>query len=120
MQEMLKNTAIEVLGASDEAAEKFIEAAVKNANEQLIGDLPEIVKSARESELSKFMEYANEQGTNISFSDMEQGVLDAGRKDIQNSLAKIAGKLNFDKPVCKECGKPLENRGHSKKKLQQR
>jgi len=70
----------------------------------------------KNSELAKFVAYAKEQGIRMSFDAMERGVLDAGRKDMQNSLTEITDSLKFDRPVCPECNKEMENRGKSKKK----
>ena len=117
MYEMLKNTAIDVLGVSDEDAANFAQVVVKNANKQLSGNLPEIMKLSRESELNKFIEHAIEQGTNMPFSAMERGVLAAGRMDMQNGLSEIADKLKIGKPSNGECDDTLENRGRSKKKI---
>jgi hypothetical protein len=52
----------------------------------------------------------------MSFSDMELGVVAAGRKDMQQGLVEIADSLKFEKPECPECGEPENNRGSSKKK----
>jgi len=67
------------------------------------------------SELKKFIEYAKEQGTNMLFRDMENGVLEAGRKDMQTGLSEILNSLSFDKPTCSECGEGLTNKGKQKK-----
>jgi hypothetical protein len=68
-------------------------------------------------ELNKFITYAKEQGTKMSFHDMEMGVVSAGRKDMQSGLAEILDSITFDKPVCSECLEEKENRGRTKKKL---
>lgn len=68
-------------------------------------------------ELDKFISYAKEQGTRMPFDSMEMGVLAAGRQDMENGLAEILDSLGFDKPVCSDCTKNMENRGRSKKKF---
>jgi hypothetical protein len=70
-------------------------------------------------ELDKFIAYAKEQGTTMSFDSMEMGILAAGRKDTQNGLTEILDSLKFDKPTCPEpeCGNGMENRGRGKKKF---
>jgi hypothetical protein len=68
-------------------------------------------------ELDKFIAYAKEQGTKMSFDAMETGVLAAGRKDMQSGLGEILNSLKFDRPACLECGEELDNRGLSKKKV---
>ena len=68
-------------------------------------------------ELNKFIAYAKEQGTKMSFGAMETGILAAGQKDMQSGLAEIVNSLKFDKPLCSECGEELDNRGLSKKKF---
>jgi hypothetical protein len=67
-------------------------------------------------ELDRFINYAKEQGTNMSFSAMEMGVLNAGRKDMQSGLGEILDSLTFPKPACPECEEAMDNRGRSKKK----
>lgn len=67
-------------------------------------------------ELDKFVAQAKKQGTKMTFDEMEMGVLNAGRKDMQNGLTEIVNSLKFDKPVCPECGEEKDNRGKSKKK----
>jgi hypothetical protein len=76
--------------------------------------LPEL-SMLRKRELDKFIVYAKEQGTKMSFDAMEMGVLAAGRKDMQNGLAEIANSVKFDKPTCPECGEEMNDRGRSKK-----
>jgi len=67
-------------------------------------------------ELDKFVTYAKNQGTEMSFHDIENGVLAAGRKDMQNGLTEILDSIKFESSVCPECNKKMENRGRSKKK----
>ena len=68
-------------------------------------------------ELDKFITYAKEKGTKISFQEMEMGILAAGRKDMQNGLGEILDSMKFEKPVCSECNEKMDNRGRSKKKF---
>ena len=77
--------------------------------------LQPVIEHFRSNELSRFISYAKEQGTNMSFSDMEMGVLAAGRKDMQDGLSEIADSLKFDAPICSECDEKKDNRGRSKK-----
>jgi hypothetical protein len=76
--------------------------------------LPELLM-LRKRELDKFVTYAKEQGTKMSFDTMEMGVLAAGRKDMQESLSEILDTVKFDKPTCSECGDEMNDRGRSKK-----
>ena len=78
-------------------------------------DLLPMLEYLRNSELSNFVSYAKGQGTKMSFSDMEMGVFDAGRKDMQKGLGEIVDSLKFEKPECPECGEKEDNRGRSKK-----
>jgi hypothetical protein len=68
-------------------------------------------------ELDKFITFAKNQGQNMSFQDMETGVLVAGRKDMQNGLTEILDSIKFTTPVCPECNEKMTNRGRSKKKV---
>jgi len=68
-------------------------------------------------ELDKFITYAKDQGTRMSIHDMENGVLAAGRKDMENGLAEILNSLKFETAVCPDCNKQMKNHGLSKKKL---
>jgi hypothetical protein len=74
-----------------------------------------VLELLRTSELSKFVNYAKEQGTKMTFSEMELGVVAAGRKDMQKGLEEIADSLKFENPKCPECGEKEDNRGRSKK-----
>ena len=76
-----------------------------------------MLKRLSSGELDKFVAYAKEQGTEMSFDSMEMGVLSAGRKDMQNGLAEILNSLKVEKPICSECDEGMDNRGRSKKKL---
>lgn len=67
-------------------------------------------------ELDKFISYAKEQGTKMSFDAMEMGILSAGRKDMQTGLAEILDSMKFGKPVCSACNEEMNNRDRSKKK----
>lgn len=89
-----------------------VEALLSEQNELLpiLGLLPH-------RELDKFITYAKEQGTKMSFHAMETGVVAAGRKDMQNGLAEILDSIGFDKPVCSECNEKMDDRGRSKKKF---
>ena len=78
-------------------------------------DLLPILDYLKTSELSKFVNYAKEQGTKMTFSDMELGVVEAGRKDMKKGLEEIADSLKFENPECPECGEKEDNRGRSKK-----
>jgi len=80
-------------------------------------DVQAILEKTRALELEKFVTYAKRQGTNMSFSDMEMGVLNAGRKDMQNSLTEIVDSLKFERPVSTEDGVKMEDKGRGKKKL---
>ena len=86
--------------------------AILSANE-----LYPILKRISNRELDKFVTYAKEQGTKMTFDSMETGILAAGRKDMQDGLAEIVNSLKFEKPTCSECDEGMENRGRSKKKL---
>jgi len=68
-------------------------------------------------ELDKFIAYAKEQGTSMSFDAMEMGILAAGRKDMQNGLADLANSLKFEKSDCPECDAKMIDRGRFKKKF---
>jgi hypothetical protein len=78
-------------------------------------ELLPIMRLLPNRELDKFISYAKEQGTKMPFQAMEMGVLNAGRKDMQNGLAEILDSLKFDKSVCAECNEEMDNRGRSKK-----
>jgi predicted peroxiredoxin len=80
-------------------------------------DLLPILGLLPNRELDKFINHAKEQGTKMSFHEMEMGVLAAGREDMQNGLAEIVNSLKFEKCVCSECNTEMENRGRSEKKL---
>ena len=69
----------------------------------------------RKRELDTFVAYAKEQGTKMPFEAMETGVLDAGRKDMRNSLTEILDSVGFERPVCPECEEEMMDRGRSKK-----
>jgi predicted lactoylglutathione lyase len=75
------------------------------------------LKLLKKRELDKFVAYAKEQGTKMTFDTMEKGVLTAGRRDMQDGLAEIADSLKFNAPVCSECGEEMDYRGRSKKKF---
>jgi uncharacterized protein (UPF0264 family) len=79
-------------------------------------ELKSVFEHVRNQELAKFTAYAKEQGTRMSFSEMEMGILAAGRKDMQNSLAELAESLKFDTPVCSEDGTNMRDCGLVKKK----
>ena len=68
-------------------------------------------------ELDKFVSYAKEQGSKIPFDTIENGVLTAGRKDMQNGLSEILNSMKFAKPTCTECDEEMIDRGRSKKKF---
>ena len=89
-----------------------LEAALSERKGLLIA-----LKLLKNRELDKFVAYAKEQGTKMSFDAMEMGVLAAGRKDMQDGLAEIANSLEFEVPVCSECDEKMNNRGLSKKKF---
>jgi len=74
------------------------------------------LKMLSNRELDKFITYAKEQGTRMSFQAMETGILAAGRKDMQQGLAEILDTLEFEKSACTECNEEMDNRGRSKKK----
>jgi hypothetical protein len=80
-------------------------------------DLLPILGLLPNRELDKFITHAKEQGTKMSFHEMETGVMAAGRADMQNGLAEIVNSLKFKKGVCPECNNEMDNRGRSKKKL---
>jgi hypothetical protein len=75
-----------------------------------------IMRILQNSELDKFATYAKEQGTKMTFGEMEEGVVAAGRKDMQSTLAELANGLKFEKPICEECGEAMENNAIGKKK----
>jgi predicted lactoylglutathione lyase len=89
-----------------------LEAALSERKELLLA-----LQLLKKRELDKFVVYAKEQGTKMSFDAMEMGVLTAGRKDMQDGLAEIVNSLKFEVPVCSECDEKMNNRGLSKKKL---
>ena len=104
--------------------------AISNAIEQYKAENPDVdveavlseqmellskFRQVSSREVDKFVAYAKEQGTKMSFDSMEMGILAAGRKDMQNGLTEIANSLKFSKPDCPECGKGMENRGLRKK-----
>ena len=80
-------------------------------------DLYPILRRLSNREVDKFVAHAKEQGTRMPFDSMETGILEAGRKDMQNGLAEILDSLKFEKPACPECDEGMDNRGRSKKKL---
>ena len=75
-----------------------------------------VIELLSNRELDKFISHAKEQGTKMPFDAMEMGILTAGRKDMQSGLAEVLNSLEFDKPICSECGDEMDNRGRSKKK----
>jgi len=79
-------------------------------------EIQAILEKAQARELEKFVTYAKQQGTSMSFDAMEMGVLNAGRKDMQNSLAEIVDSLKFERPVSSEDGEKMDHKGRSKKK----
>jgi hypothetical protein len=79
-------------------------------------DMLHVLGSLQSREVNKFVAYAKNQGTKMSFDAMEMGMLAAGRKDMQNGLAEILDSLEFGEQVCSECGEKKDNRGRSKKK----
>ena len=79
-------------------------------------ELLPVLKLLKKRELDKFVAYAKEQGTKMSFDAMERGVLSAGRKDMQDGLAEIADSLKFEVPVCSKCDEKMNYRGRNKKK----
>jgi hypothetical protein len=115
LYESIIETVIEELGMSEEEASALSEKALSRINMRLSGEISQVVKSSRTSELNKFIDYAKSQGTSISFSAMEQGILAAGRQDMQNGLSELADSLKFEKQTCGECEKTLDNRGRGKK-----
>ena len=80
-------------------------------------ELRSVLGHVQNLELAKFAAYAKEQGTRMSFGEMEMGVLDAGRKDMQNTLTDIAESLKFDTPTCSEDGTNMRDCGLVKKNL---
>ena len=80
-------------------------------------ELFSILRQLSSREIDKFVAHAKEQGTKMPFASMEAGILDAGRKDMQNGLTEILNSLKFEKPICLECDEGLNNRGRSKKKI---
>jgi hypothetical protein len=128
MYEIFRGSAIEVLGISDEAASNLARVAIEqykaeNPNVNVDGilskhkELLPVMGLSSSRELDKFITYAKEQGTKMSFDAMEMGILAAGRKDMQNGLAEILNPLEFNKPDCSECSEEMDNRGRSKKKF---
>jgi hypothetical protein len=79
-------------------------------------DLLPALSLLQNRELEKFITDAKNQGTNMSFHEMELGILAAGRKDMQNGLAEILDSIKFDKPTCSECNTKMKDCGPSKKK----
>jgi len=77
--------------------------------------LSPILGALRGSELSRFVNHAKKQGTKMSFSDMEMGVLEAGRKDMQKGLVEVLDSLEFETPECSICDEKKNNRGRAKK-----
>ena len=113
------------MGISEEEATKFAQNTteqVKDKNpddkaETLTADQKELLPKIGQissQEVRKFVAYAKEQGTKMSFDSMEMGILAAGRKDMQNGLAEILDSIKFDKPKCPECNEKLDNRGRKK------
>ena len=80
-------------------------------------ELYPMLKQLSNRELDKFVAFAKEQGTRMSFDSMEMGILAAGRKDMQNGLAEVLNSLKFDKQDCPECEAEMDDKGRSKKKL---
>ena len=128
LYEIIKRKAIEILAISEEEAKKFTENTIEEIKEKNADIKEETSKSEQKElisaigeissqEISKFVGYAKEQGTKMSFDSMEMGILAAGRKDMQKGLAEILDSMKFEQPKCPECNEKLENRGRSKKKL---
>jgi len=129
--DIFRKTAVEVLGISAEEAANYVDIAIAHikAENQSI-DVSEMLSDKQDvsrqllpvlgemkaREVDKFVAYAKEQGTKMPFEQMEQGILAAGRKDMQNGLAELLNSLSFTKPDCLECDEKTENRGRSKKK----
>jgi len=89
-----------------------VDAILSSQNE-----LYPLLKHMSNREIDKFVAFAKEQGTKMSFDSMEMGILAAGRKDMQSGLSEVLNSLKFDKPECPECGGEMANNGRSKKKL---
>jgi len=79
-------------------------------------DLLPVLGLIQNRELEKFITHAKNQGTKMSFHEMEMGILAAGRKDMQNGLAEILNSIKFDNPTCSECNTKMKNHDRSKKK----
>jgi len=104
------NTAIEQYKAENPDIDVDAILAKQERTLASLGSLPN-------REMDKFIAYAKEQGKMMSFSSMEQGILAAGRKDMQNGLTELLNSLKFKKTNCLECGGEMDNRGRHKKKL---
>ena len=127
--EIIRNTAIKMVGMSSEEAANFANEAIKEgktinpdidadtSNEHEGEQLLPLLGQASARELDKFVSYAKEQGTKMPFDLMEKGILAAGRKDMQNGLTEVLNSLKFEKPVCPECDEGMDDRGLSKKKF---
>jgi len=79
-------------------------------------DLLPVLGLIQNRELDTFVNHAKEQGTKMSFHEMEMGILAAGRNDMQNGLAEILNSIKFDNPTCSECNTKMKDHGRSKKK----
>ena len=128
LYEIIKQNAIELLAISEKEASKFAKNTIKQIKdkkpdingETITGEQKELISKIGQisgHEVSKFVAYAKEQGTKMSFDSMEMGILAAGRKDMQNGLAEILDSMKFEQPNCGECNEKMDNRGRSKKKL---
>jgi len=126
--DIIKRTVSCEFGITEENAENISQSVMsqyeyeignlKNEEKETLRKYDEMhndIKALTGGELKKFIEYAKEQGTNMLFRDMENGVLEAGRKDMQTGLAEILNSLAFEKPTCSECGEGLANKGKQKK-----
>jgi len=124
--EMVKRANAQVIRANAQvikanAAVKEFQAANPDVDiEALLAEHEEfrsMLAEGRSGELGRFIGHAIEMGTEMSFAEMEEGVLDAGYADMRNGLARVMDSLKFEAPVCQEDGTPMENRGRGKKKV---
>jgi hypothetical protein len=108
-----------IINTANEAIEQFKKENPDVDVEAILSEqkaLPPGCEQIARNELDKFIAYAKEQGMKMPFEAMEMGILEAGRKDMQNGLSDILNTMSFDKPTCPECDEKMANRGRNKKK----
>jgi hypothetical protein len=112
--EIIKGNVMTEYGISEEEARKFAEKTAEKI--EVGGEIVGGIVAGREQEIRKFIRYAKGEGTKLTIGELENGIMAAGRTDMQNGLAEILNGMKIEAPVCGECGEKLEDLGRSKKK----